>query len=44
MTRKKADAVRWMALTIGIVLFAAALYYVNISMAVETIQRLGAFG
>lgn len=33
--------VRWGALIIGIALFAAALYYVNINLAVGTIRRLG---
>jgi phosphatidylglycerophosphate synthase len=41
MTRKGANAVRWGALAVGILLFAAALYYINISMAVGTIRRLG---
>ena len=33
--------VSWGALAIGIVLFVAALYYVNFDLAVGTIQRLG---
>jgi phosphatidylglycerophosphate synthase len=33
--------VRWGALAIGIVLFAAALYYINVNLAVGTIRRLG---
>ena len=41
MTHARANAVRWGALAVGIVLFAAALYYINISMAVGTIRRLG---
>ncbi|HJR58716.1 MAG TPA: lysylphosphatidylglycerol synthase domain-containing protein [Vicinamibacterales bacterium] len=41
MTAARADAVRWGALAIGVVLFAAALYYINVSMAVGTIRRLG---
>ena len=38
---RRADAVRWGALTVGILLFAAALYYINVETALETIQRLG---
>jgi phosphatidylglycerophosphate synthase len=41
MTRTKSNAVRWGALALGVLLFAAALYYINISMAVSTIRRLG---
>ena len=41
MTRGRSNAVRWGALALGIILFAAALYYINISMAVGTIRRLG---
>jgi phosphatidylglycerophosphate synthase len=41
MTRANNSAVRWGALALGVVLFAAALYYINISMAVGTIRRLG---
>jgi phosphatidylglycerophosphate synthase len=41
MTRTTAAAVRWGALAIGIALFAAALYYINITLAVGTIRRLG---
>jgi uncharacterized protein (TIRG00374 family) len=41
MTPGRANAVRWGALAVGIVLFAAALYYINISMAVGTMRRLG---
>jgi len=41
MTRTRANAVRWGALALGVLLFTAALYYINISMAVSTIRRLG---
>ena len=42
MTRSaRATAVRWGALAIGILLFAAALYYINVDNAVTTIRRLG---
>ncbi|MBA2303699.1 MAG: flippase-like domain-containing protein [Acidobacteria bacterium] len=41
MTRGRANAVRWTALAVGIVLFAAAVYYINMSMAVGTMRRLG---
>lgn len=41
MTDAGNRAVRYGALAIGIVLFAAALYYVNISMAAGTIRKLG---
>src|SRR5919112_5793928 len=37
----RANVIRWGALAVGIVLFAAALYYINISLAVGTIKRLG---
>jgi phosphatidylglycerophosphate synthase len=37
----RADAIRWGALTVGILLFAAALYYINIETALDTISRLG---
>ena len=37
----KARAVRWGALAIGVVLFLAALYYINFDLAVGTIRRLG---
>jgi phosphatidylglycerophosphate synthase len=33
--------VRWGALAIGVVLFFAALYYINFDLAAETIRRLG---
>jgi phosphatidylglycerophosphate synthase len=38
---RRADALRWSALTVGILLFIAALYYINVETAIETIQRLG---
>lgn len=42
MTRAaRANVVRWGALAVGILLFAAALYYINLSLAVGTIRRLG---
>ena len=41
MTRSKHNAVRYGALAIGIALFAAALYYINVSIAVGTIRKLG---
>ena len=41
MTRARSNAVRWGALGLGVLLFAAALYYINVSMAVSTIRRLG---
>ena len=42
MTRgARTNAVRWGALAVGILLFAAALYYINLSLAVGTIRRLG---
>lgn len=42
MTRaSRANVIRWGALAVGIVLFAGALYYINLSMAVGTIRRLG---
>ncbi|MEO6213131.1 MAG: lysylphosphatidylglycerol synthase domain-containing protein, partial [Vicinamibacterales bacterium] len=37
----RANAIRWGALGVGIVLFAAALYYINLTLAVGTIRRLG---
>ncbi|MEO5897106.1 MAG: lysylphosphatidylglycerol synthase domain-containing protein [Vicinamibacterales bacterium] len=37
----RANVIRWGALAVGIILFAAALYYINISLAVGTIRRLG---
>ena len=39
MTR--GNVIRWGALAVGIILFAAALYYINLSLAVGTIRRLG---
>jgi phosphatidylglycerophosphate synthase len=41
MTAARSNAVRWGALALGVLLFAAALYYINVSMAVSTIRRLG---
>jgi phosphatidylglycerophosphate synthase len=41
VTRAKSNALRWGALGLGVLLFAAALYYINVSMAVSTIRRLG---
>ena len=38
---RRANAIRWGALAVGIILFAAALYYINLSLAVGTIRRLG---
>ena len=38
----RANVIRWGALAVGILLFAAALFYINISLAVGTIKRLGA--
>src|SRR5215207_456151 len=40
-TASRANVIRWGALAVGIVLFVAALYYINISLAVGTIKRLG---
>ena len=37
----RGNFVRWGALAVGILLFAAALYYINLSLAVGTIRRLG---
>ncbi len=37
----RAYVIRWGALAVGILLFAAALYYINLSLAVGTIRRLG---
>jgi phosphatidylglycerophosphate synthase len=41
MTLSRSNAVRWGALAIGVLLFAAALYYVNVPLAVDAIERLG---
>lgn len=41
MTGLKGLAIRWGALAVGIALFAAALYYINVTLAVGTIRRLG---
>ena len=38
----RANAIRWGALTIGVLLFAAALYYINLTLTLDTIHRLGA--
>lgn len=38
---RKANAVRWGALTVGILMFAAALYYINLTITVGTVRRLG---
>ena len=37
----KARLIRWGALAVGVILFCAALYYVNFDLAVGTIRRLG---
>ena len=37
----RANLIRWGALAVGIVLFAAALYYINFTLAAGTIRRLG---
>lgn len=37
----KSNFVRWGALAVGIVLFVAALYYINFDIAVRTIRHLG---
>src|SRR5690349_9371022 len=37
----RARLVSWGALAIGVVLFLAALYYINIDLAIGTIRRLG---
>ena len=39
---RRANVIRWGALAVGVILFAAALYYINLSLAVGTIRRLGA--
>ena len=41
MTASGAGLVRWGALAVGVALFGAAVYYINVSLAVDTIQRLG---
>ena len=41
MTQARSNAVRYGALAVGVILFAAALYYINISIAVGTIRKLG---
>src|SRR5829696_8151913 len=37
----RANVIRWGALAVGIILFVAALYYINLSLAVGTIKKLG---
>lgn len=37
----RARLIRWGALAVGVVLFCAALYYINFDLAVGTIRRLG---
>lgn len=37
----RANVIRWGALAVGVLLFIAALYYINLSLAVGTIRRLG---
>lgn len=42
MTRGgQAHAIRWGALTIGVLLFVAALYYINLTLTLDTVRRLG---
>jgi phosphatidylglycerophosphate synthase len=41
MTRARANAVRGGALAVGVALFAAALYYINLTLDIGTIERLG---
>lgn len=42
MTRAgRAHTIRWGALTIGVLLFAAALYYINLTLTLDTVRRLG---
>ena len=42
MTRgRQANAIRWGALAIGVLLFGAALYYINLTLTLDTIRRLG---
>jgi uncharacterized protein (TIRG00374 family) len=38
---RRANLIRWGALAIGVILFAAALYYINLTLAVGTIRKLG---
>ena len=38
---RRANVIRWGALAVGIILFVAALSYINLSLAVGTIRRLG---
>ena len=37
----KTRLVRWGALALGVILFCAALYYINVNLALGTIRRLG---
>ncbi len=42
MTRGgRANAIRWGALAIGVLLFVAALYYIHLSLTLDTVRRLG---
>ena len=42
MTRdRRAHAIRWGALTIGVLLFVAALYYIHLTLTLDTVRRLG---
>lgn len=41
MRAGRANMLRWGALAVGVLLFAAALYYINLTLTVGTIQRLG---
>jgi phosphatidylglycerophosphate synthase len=38
----KSTFIRWGALLVGVVLFFAALYYINLNLAVGTVRQLGA--
>ncbi|HVJ28162.1 MAG TPA: lysylphosphatidylglycerol synthase transmembrane domain-containing protein, partial [Vicinamibacterales bacterium] len=38
---ERAQIVRWGALTIGVLLFAAALYYINLTLTLDDVRRLG---
>ena len=38
---ERGQIVRWGALTIGILLFAAALYYINLTLTLADVRRLG---
>ncbi len=37
----RAHVIRWGALTVGVLLFAAALYYINLTLTLDTVRRLG---